>query len=372
MEELLSVYQGCMLGLAVGDAMGAGVDDRSLDEICADYGPDGLLGYDLVNGFAEVSSYTQVAAFAINGLLVSMARGQLRGPFMPGITQALKEWARSQYFPRETDKRTCWLCHETHMRRRRIMDSRTLDALTRDVLGTPEKPSNNANGSGTLPAAVTAGLLFSPERMEPGDVGRLGAEIVALTHGDRLTFLSGAVLAYIIAGIVQDRESDLESQFTNAAEAVAAQFAAFPEAAELETRVKRAVNVAKTGTQEPVEVLEKLGCMDAVEVLCGALYACLVTQEDFDRAMIVSINHSGKSAAVGAVAGAILGAHLGVEALPEFYLDCLDAGAVVRELTTDLFSCSPGKVTRRLFDDDWDRKYTQGLPVDKHGWMEEI
>ena len=59
MDERLSVYQGCMLGLAVGDAMGAGVDDRSLQEICDDYGPDGLLGYDLVNGFAEVSSYTQ-------------------------------------------------------------------------------------------------------------------------------------------------------------------------------------------------------------------------------------------------------------------------------------------------------------------------
>jgi hypothetical protein len=39
MDERLSVYQGCMLGLAVGDAMGAGVDDRSLQEICDDYGP---------------------------------------------------------------------------------------------------------------------------------------------------------------------------------------------------------------------------------------------------------------------------------------------------------------------------------------------
>ena len=371
MDERLSVYQGCMLGLAVGDAMGAGVDDRSLQEICNDYGPDGLLGYDLVNGFAEVSSYTQVAAFAINGLLVTMAKGQLRGPFMPGITMALKEWARSQYFPRETEARTCWLCHEKHMRQRRIMDSRTLDTLTRDVLGTPERPANNATGPGTLPAAVTAGLLFAPERMEPGEVGELGAQIVALTHGDRVAFLSGAVLAYIIAGIVQDREASLESQFLNAAEAVEAQFSQFVEAEALHERICRAVNVAKNGTQEPIDVMEKLRCMDCGEVLCGAIYACLVTQEDFDRAMIVSINHSGKSAAVGAVTGAILGAHLGVEALPEFYLECLDAGDVVRELTTDLFSCSPGKVTRRLFDDDWDRKYVHGQPVERHGWAVE-
>ena len=53
-----NVYRGCLLGLAVGDAMGCTVDSRSLAEIREDYGPNGLLGYDLVNGYAEISSYT--------------------------------------------------------------------------------------------------------------------------------------------------------------------------------------------------------------------------------------------------------------------------------------------------------------------------
>ena len=367
---MLSVYQGCMLGLAVGDAMGAGVDNKSLNEICADYGPDGLLGYDLANGFAEVSAYTQVAAFAINGLLVGLAHGKLRGPFLPQVTMALKEWARSQYFPRDTEHKSCWLAHETHMRRRKVMDTRTLDALTRDVLGTPEKPANNSAGPGTLPAAVAAGLLFSPERMQPSDVGKLGAEIVALTHGEPLAFLSGAALAYMIAGIVQDRDSSLEAQFTNAADAVAAQFAAFPEAALLQKKIKHSIYMALHGDKSPVEVLERLECMTAADVLCGAVYAAMVSHDDFDTAMVTAINHSGKSAAVGAITGAVLGAYLGAEALPGFYLDCLDAGAVIRELTADFYSCTLGRVTRRLFDDDWDRKYTQGLPVDSHGWAE--
>lgn len=371
MDQLLSIYQGCMLGLAVGDAMGAGVDSKTLEEIRNDYGPDGLLGYDLANGFAEVSSYTQVAAFAVNGLLVGMARGQLRGPFMPHIAMAMREWARSQYFPRETERRSCWLCHEPHMRRRRAMDARTLDALTRDVTGTPEKPANSSAGPGTLPAAVAVGLLFTPERMQVQDVGRLGAEAVALTHGDPMAFLSGAVLAYTIAGIVQDRESGLLTHFTNAADAVAVQFSSFPEAAALQRKLKKAMHMARTGVQQPDEVLQGLKCVDACDVLAGAMYTCLVSEEDFDRAMVIAINHSGKSAAVGAITGAILGARMGVEALPEFYLDCLDAGTVVWELTGDFYSCGPGKVTRRLFDDDWDRKYVQGLPVDRHGWAEE-
>ena len=49
-------YRGCLLGMAVGDAMGYTVDARSWQEIQEDYGPNGLLGYDLVNGYADVTS----------------------------------------------------------------------------------------------------------------------------------------------------------------------------------------------------------------------------------------------------------------------------------------------------------------------------
>ena len=68
------------------------------------------------------------------------------------------------------------------------------------------------------------------------------------------------------------------------------------------------------------------------------------------------------------MAGAILGARLGLDALPGFYLDSLDAGTVLLELAADFASSTPGKLTRHLFDDDWDRKYTQGMPVERHGW----
>ena len=55
MASRQSAYRGCMLGMAVGDAMGYTVDNRSWQEIREDYGPNGLLGYDLVNGYADVT-----------------------------------------------------------------------------------------------------------------------------------------------------------------------------------------------------------------------------------------------------------------------------------------------------------------------------
>ena len=48
MDNRESAYRGCLLGLAVGDAMGYAVDRLSWEEICRDYGPEGIRGYDLV------------------------------------------------------------------------------------------------------------------------------------------------------------------------------------------------------------------------------------------------------------------------------------------------------------------------------------
>ena len=83
MKESLSRLRGALLGLAVGDAMGYTVDGMRLAEIRQSYGPNGLLGYDLVNGYADVTSYTQLAAFTINGLLLAITRGQMTGKMLP-------------------------------------------------------------------------------------------------------------------------------------------------------------------------------------------------------------------------------------------------------------------------------------------------
>ena len=343
METNPALIRGCLLGLAVGDAMGATVDSKSYAKICETYGPAGLLGYDLVNGFASISSYTQVAGFACNGLLLSVARGHVGGTAaMRCVVQALKEWARVQHLPRDPEKRSCWLSQVSAFRQRRCMDARTLDAMTREALGTPERPANQADGPGSL------------------------------THGDPMAFLSGAVLAYIIAALIHDPEGRVEDHFRQAAQAVHEQFGnQFPQTQTLQALLERAMGLSRKPEIPHWQAMEQLGCNSAGQVLAGAMYAVLAGGEDFDAATIIAVNHSGKSAAVGALTGAILGAKLGEEALPEFYLECLEAAQVLRELATDLFNACPKGLRTRLFDDEWDRKYTHGLPVERTGWAEE-
>ncbi len=358
MQERESRCQGCFLGLAVGDAMGHTVDEKTWQEIQEDYGPNGLLGYDLVNDCAEGSSYTQVAAYVANGLLLGITRGRPEN-YLRFIALSLREWGRAQHFPRDPEKSFCWVAKLPQMRRKRSKDSRMLDALRAPNPGTPERPINRASTPGAMTAAAMVGLAYHPKFMQPRQAARLGAEAVALTHGDTLTFLSGAVLADCIAQILQDGSRPLKEQFREAIATMLELYSIqFSQAEELARTLNAAIDLADSARGQ--QDMESLTCDTAAQCLAGAMYACLASGGDFDTAMILAVNHSGRSAAVGAVTGAILGAFLGVEVLPEFYLESLENVPVLEQLARDMALGSP---TAGLFDDDWDHKYTQGLPL---------
>lgn len=357
MADKLTSCIGCLLGMAVGDAMGYTVDEKTWEQITEDYGPNGLLGYDIVNGGVQVSSYTQVGAYAANGLLLGVTRGRPE-LFIKYVQISLREWAKRQNLPGDPSRFYCWVSHVPSLRKKACRDSRMLDALRLQNLGTVDAPRNSNANPGALPAAAVVGLAYDPKRMESTWITELGAAAVASTHGNVETFLTGAVLANVIAGILQDPKKTLEDQFLLAIEAMDIRYRMqFDQAAALAAKLKLAMQKPMTGEQQ---IMEAFVCDTAAQCLAGAMYACLSSQGDFDAAMITAVNHSGRSAAVGAITGAVLGAHQGSDALPDFYLEGLEVAQVLTALADDLCQGSP---TMGLFDDDWDHKYNQGLPV---------
>ena len=360
MGENSAACRGCFLGLAVGDAMGYTVDDKSWEEICEAYGPNGLLGYDLVNGCAEVTSYTQVAAYVANALLLGVSRGK-PGSYLSYITSGMRQWAKRQHFPRDPEKNLFWVSQIPELRRKNCRDARMLDALRFETLGTPEKPINAAATPGAILTGAVIGLFYNEHRLEVSQIGTLTAQAVSLTHGNPESWLAAVALAYVIAGLMQEPERDLKEQFMQAAEALDRQFRdRFPQAPQLAAKLKLAIGLSGNPNLSALEGMEQLVCSTAGECLAGAMFACLRSREDFDAAMIIAVNHSGRSAAVGAITGAILGTLLTEDALPDFYLESLEAAPALRLLAEDLAVGSPAA---GLFDDDWDHKYVQGLPL---------
>lgn len=360
MREKRKIFRGALLGLAVGDAMGSTVDRKSLDDICADYGPNGLLGYDLANGYAEVSSYTQLAAYTANGLIMALARNQAYGrstSLIQYVSLALREWSRTQqYSPQE--KNYCWLTTVPELKRRHCMDTRMLDALTRETLGTPQKPVYRNDLPSALTEVIPAALLGSVIEIEPDAVDLLGAEAVALTHGHTQTVMAAAALTRALQVLLQEPDIGVKALVESVVDSVCLQFGAeFGHMGHIWELLQLAQTLAEAPHISPMEAMEQLRCRTAAEVLAGVLYACMTCHGDFDAAMITAVNHSGRSAAVGAITGAVLGIRFGEDILPDFYLESLEPVQLLRQLADDLAQSGTLDQMNRLFDDDWDRKY---------------
>lgn len=359
-----SAYRGCLLGLAVGDAMGYTVDSKTWSQIQEDYGPHGLQGYDLVNGYADVTSHTQLMVFTCNGLLLGLTRGQIFGkmaPFVKYAGLAQREWAIGQRRYDQPQRNHCWVFRIPELRRRHCTDTRMVETLNRNLLGSLEEPSTKYDTPASIAAAVAAGLFGDPRRMEQDEIDRLGAECVALTHGHPLAFLPGAVIAHLISRCLVDHNTPLEELVEESLTALENQFGReYRHVKEITALVHQAMALAKDPGVSPRKAMEKLRCDTGADVLAGAIYAAVLWEQDFDGAIITAVNHSGRSAAVGCLTGAILGARMGEEALPDFYLDGLEITGVLREMADDLTQGCPMVRNQRLYDADWEQKYLNG------------
>lgn len=359
-----SAYRGCLLGLAIGDAMGYPVDTKDLSQIRSDYGPNGLLGYDLVNGYAEVTSHTQIASFSANGLLLGLTRGQVygrMGPYVRYCHVAQMEWAAGQRRYDQPTRNHCWTFLIPEFRRRHCTDTRMVEILNRKKFGTLETPINSFDNPAAITSAVAAALFASTVKMDQEEADRLGAESIALTYGSPLAFLPGAVVTHLICKSLRQPQTPLVQLVEDAIAALDEQFGQqHRQTAQVIALMKQAIALSRDFSLLPADAMEKLHCDSGAEVLAGALYAALIYEKDFDSAMIVAVNHSGRSAAVGAVTGAILGARLGEEHLPDFYLEGLEIIPVLQSLADDLYQGCPMGQRGGLYDVDWDRKYLHG------------
>lgn len=90
MNKLLNRFKGCILGGAVGDALGYPIEFMSEEEIFSIYGKGGITVYNLNNGVAEISDDTQMTLFSIDGLILS------DNDEVESIRKCYIDWANTQ------------------------------------------------------------------------------------------------------------------------------------------------------------------------------------------------------------------------------------------------------------------------------------
>lgn len=304
----LDKYRGCLIGGAAGDALGYAVEFLDEATIFKRYGEKGITEYDLINGVAEISDDTQMTLFTANGLLLGTTRGMTRGImglYPSYIALCYKDWFRTQYekYPLNEEYPYSWLINIPELFKCRAPGNTCLTAIENGANGTIDEPINQSKGCGGIMRVAPIGLYFEPVRRSLDEIDMIGAEAAAITHGHELGYIPAAGLVHIIQLLSHNEDISLMDAVIDMKEALQRQF---PNRKHLEKQIyliNKAIELSKEDIDD-LDAIRQLGQgWVAEETLAIAVYCSLKYSDDFDRALIASVNHSGDSDSTGAVTG---------------------------------------------------------------------
>lgn len=359
----LDKYRGCLIGGAAGDALGYAVEFLEDKEIFQKYGIHGITEYDFVNGVAQISDDTQMTLFTANGLLLSTTHGKIQGiieGYTSYIAQCYLDWLKTQSAEKQGYEKPdyAWLGNVPAMNHSRAPGLTCIHSLMEGT-GSIAEPKNDSKGCGGVMRVAPIGLYFEGKGYSSLEIDLIGAEAAALTHGHELGYISAAALVHIINIIAHRPEATLQYAVEDSICAVSELFPKAESLNALLALMQRAIELSKKNLKD-LDAIRELGeGWVAEETLAIAVYCALKYQDDFNKALIAAVNHSGDSDSTGAVTGNILGAYLGLSRIPPKYLDRLELKNVILEIADDLFHDCRMSKSDSCFDTVWAQKYIQ-------------
>lgn len=260
--------------------------------------------------------------------------------YISGMFDAYQEWLRTQRFSRKVRKNRLWLTDIKELNDRRAPGITCLNALERGEFGSIYEPINNSKGCGGVMRVAPIGLYYSPDEMEWQEIDTRGAQAAALTHGHPLGYISAAGLVHIVNLAMYRPEMSLLQIMEDMIEKVPVLFMDDdPEECEIfKNLMRKAVDLATDNDiTDDLDAIHKLGeGWIGEEALAIAVYCALKHDNDFDAAMISSVNHNGDSDSTGAIAGNILGTYLAIDAIPDKYTENLELIDIIRKVAENL------------------------------------
>lgn len=330
-------FAGCLLGGAVGDALGAPVEFMSLAEIRRRFGPQGVTDFVEAYGrLGAITDDTQMTLFTAEGLLRGYARWRDRGIASAAamLHHAYLRWLSTQgmtsshpAFPgaaRPADNG--WLLGVQALHARRAPGNTCLSALCAGKMGTVDRPLNDSKGCGGVMRVAPVGLFFD----DPQRAFEIGCEAAAITHGHPSGYLSAGCLAAIITAVVDGHS------LTEAIQGAVGILKGRAGHEECLRAVEAAMDLASDEAPTPEAVETLGGGWVGEEALAISLYCALCSQTDYARSVLLAVNHSGDADSTGAITGNILGALRGVGAVPSRWLDGLELRAEIETVASDL------------------------------------
>lgn len=327
---LASLIEACLLGGAIGDALGADIEFASLAQIRRRFpqGFDGLPPHVGISG--ALTDDTQMTLFTAEGLIRAIVRYNERGICHPPsvIHHALLRWLVTQREVPQVEVDNVGLICDRRLHARRAPGNTCLSAL-RSACAFGDLARNTSKGCGTIMRVAPIAFVL-PDRIKD-----IAMETSALTHGHPTGQEAAAAWALILAALAAG--SRIED-------------AAIRQINDFGSETRRAIELAlearRDGAPETVESLG--GGWIAEEALSIALYACLCAR-DFEHGVTIAVTHGGDSDSTGAIAGNALGLMFPDQVQNHRWARQVECADLIAQLSCDLALAISGQT-----EDLWD------------------
>lgn len=325
----------CLLGGAVGDALGAPIEFMPLKDIRQTFGPDGLADYAPAYGrVGAVTDDTQMTLFTAEGVLRAFVRLERKGiASVVGVAgYAYKRWLYTQEHKKPPSKKETrqhdwlsgWLITVPELYHQRAPGNTCLAAL-RD--GSENGGRNDSKGCGGIMRMAPVGLAAFVD-----DPFQEGMWLAALTHGHPTGQIASGAFASLVRRLYVEERPNLP----DAVLAVMDEMKKYPDHRETLASLALAVDLARDAATPTDTAIQRLGGgWVAEEALAVAVYCCLKAA-NFRDGVLLAVNHDGDSDSTGSIAGNILGLVYGLDAIPGSWLRRLELRRVIAEIAVDL------------------------------------
>lgn len=318
--------KGCLLGGAVGDALGAPVEFLEWNAIRATFGAQGIVDYTPASGrLGAITDDTQMMLFTAEGLLRAYVRGSSRGIcHVPSVIHhALLRWLMTQdYSPNTHVSLDGWLVKERALWSHRAPSNTCLSAL-KASRHFGQLAENNSKGCGAV-MRVAPCAFFGNAFDYAADSGRL-------THGHPTGYMAAGLSADILQRMA-DRQDSLEHAITESL----AKHGDKPGMEETRALIERVLFYYYEGYRPTPERIDEFGGGWIAEEALAIGIWCALTAPSFEQGVTNAVNHSGDSDSTGLIAGHLLGIQYGPAAIPARWLDGLELRGVIEKVAEDI------------------------------------
>jgi len=356
--DSLSRFRGCLLGGAVGDALGAPVEFMSLSRICKRYGIGGIREFAEFSGRkGAITDETQLTLFTAEGLIRAVVQQRHEGSTNYAVVTAnayqrwlLTQGRRNAHGLDPLAPEPGWLFSQKELHALRAPGRTCRTALrVATELGVPAP--NYSKGSGGIMRIAPVGLF--EESIE--ESFELGCQLAALTHGHPSAWLAAGALAVMITAIRQG--ATLPDAIDTALDCLELK----PGHEEVLAALELADDLAFEGYDPDSAIAQLGGGRLAAEALAVATYCALVAR-NFSDGLFMAVNHDGDSGTTGALTGNLLGVIWGEQSIPPAWLKQLELRKGITEVADDLHNCRQWNIGPSAPSNDFNKQIWARYP----------